>query len=375
MRKITDIDINNKNVIIRFDYNVPIKNGKITDDTRIIKSLKTLNYCIERANRIVILSHLGRIKTEDDIKNNSLKVVCDYLSNLINKPITFCDYNMDSLPNAKIIMMENTRFFDLDNKKESNCDRGLSKYFSSFGEVFINDAFGVSHRENASNVGISKYLPSVNGFLIEEEVNNLNKLFEPDRPFLLIMGGSKVSDKIGVINNLITKVDKLLIGGKMVYTFLKANNYDISSDMYEDEYISYCKELLDNYKDKIVLIEDNYNEKKELIDIKDMTINDKGLDIGIKTVNKFKEEIEKSNTILFNGTLGLCEEGYTFGTIEILKSLNDNKGYIVVAGGDTVSAVNNLLGDNHFILSTGGGASLEYLEGKKLKGIFYEEEE
>ena len=372
MKTLKDININNKNLIIRFDYNVPIKDNKILDDTRIVKSLKTLNYCIEKANRIVILSHIGRIKTEEDKINHTLKPVCDYLSELINKNIAFCDYkNVEQVLNSnKIIMMENTRYFDLDNKKESNCDDELSKYFSSFGEIFINDAFGASHRKAASNVGITKSLQSINGFLIEEEVNNLNRLLDnPKRPYIVIMGGKKVSDKIQVINNLIKKVDKLFIGGAMAFTFLKAKGLDMGSCFVEDDYVEYAKRIMDEYSEKIVLIKDCYNEDKELIDIDKLKRDSNGLEIGTKKIELFKKELEGAKTVFYNGPMGLFEKGYEYGTEELSKILNTLDSYIVIGGGDTVNAVKKYVPNNNFVLSTGGGASLEYLEGKKLPGI------
>ena len=372
MKTIKDIDLNNKKVIIRFDYNVPIQDGVIQDDTRIIKSLKTLNYVLERASKVIILSHLGRIKSEEDKKNNSLKVVCDYLSKLINKDIAFCDYvdEENIINNNDIIMMENTRFFDLDNKKESNNDESLSKYFSSFGDVFINDAFGTCHRSNSSNVGISNYLPSCNGFLVEEEVNNLNKLlYDTDHPYVVIMGGKKVSDKIQVINNLVKKVDKLLIGGAMTFTFLKALGKYVGSSYYEEDELEYAKDLLDNYSDKIVLTTDCYIEDKTIKDIDDFSDNNIGYDIGSNTIDIFKDNLKDAKTVFFNGPMGLFEEGYEYGTKELCNYLNTLDSYIVIGGGDTVSAVNKYVPNNKFIISTGGGASLEYLEGKKLPGI------
>lgn len=376
MRTIKDINIDNKNVIIRFDYNVPIKDGKVLDDTRIVKSLKTLNYCIEKANRIVILSHLGRIKSEEDKKNNSLKPVCDTLSKLINEEVAFCNYEDDIfniINNNKIIMLENTRFFDLDNNKESNCDDSLSKYFSSFGDVFINDAFGTCHRKNASNVGITNYLPSCNGFLVEEETKSLNKLInDPERPFIIIMGGKKVSDKIKVIENLINKCDKLLIGGAMTYTFLKSKGMNIGSSFYEEECLDYSKELLDRNENKIELAVDNFVEKNKNVNILDMSNEYVGKDIGFKTIELFKEEIKKAKTVFFNGPVGLFEDGFDIGTKELLNELNNIYAYVVIGGGDTINAVNKLLPNNNFVLSTGGGASLEYLEGKRLPGIIEE---
>lgn len=378
MKTIHDINIDNKNVIIRFDYNVPISDGKILDDTRIVKSLKTLNYVLKRANKVIILSHLGRIKEKEDVIKNTLKPVCDYLSKLINENIAFCDYKNEKeiIKNNRIIMMENTRIFDLDNKKESSCDIELSKYFASFGDVFINDAFGVSHRENASNVGISKFLPSANGFLIEEEINNLNKIVDsPSRPFVTIMGGAKVSDKIKIIENLLPKVDKLLIGGALSYTFLKAKGYNVGLSLVEDDYINYAKELLSKYEDKILLIQDNYvsvDNNKKLVDINDMKDNYIGYDIGNKTVKIFEDELKCAKTIFFNGALGMFENDYEYGTKEIIKYLNTLDSLIVIGGGDTINAVNKYLDKNNFVISTGGGASLTYLEGKKLPGIVEE---
>lgn len=372
MKLLSSADLNNKRVIIRCDFNVPIKDNKIVDDTRIIKSLKTIKYALERASKVILLSHLGRIKDESDKEKNSLRIVSKRLSELLNEKVEFCTYEEDIkevVNNNKIVLLENTRFFDLDNKKESNCDLELSKYFASFGDIFINDAFGTCHRENASNVGISKYLPSYNGFLVEEEINNLNKLNNPERPFTVIMGGKKVSDKIKVIENLIQKVDKLLIGGAMVYTFLKANNENIGSSFYEEEYIDFAKKMLNEYKDKIVLIKDNFISDKTCKNIKDMKSDDIGLDIGYESVNEFLNIIKNSKTIFFNGSLGLEEEGYNYGTIKVLEGLNKNNGLVIIGGGDTVSSVNKYLKENNFILSTGGGATLEYLEGKKLPGI------
>ena len=370
MKTIKDVDIKDKRVILRLDLNVPIKDGKIEDDTRIINSLKTFNYIEKQAKQIIILSHLGRIKTEEDKNNNSLKIVCDYYSKVINKNISFYDYTNDEVLNDRIVMFENTRFFDLDNEKESKNDSELAKYFASFGDVFVNDAFGCIHRCNASNVGISNYLQSCNGFLVEEEINNLEKIVNnPEHPFYIIMGGKKVSDKIGIINNLIDKCDKLFVGGAMTYTFLKAKNIEVGSSFVEEEYIDMAKELLKKYETKLVLIEDNYIKDKSIKNIDELNKDDIGLDIGPKTVEKFKQELSDSKTIFINGPMGLFEDGYDFGTKELLTYINKLNSYVVVGGGDTVNAVNKYVKDNNFIISTGGGATLEYLEGKKLPGV------
>ena len=375
MKTLKDLNIDNKKVIIRCDLNVPIEDNKITDNTRIIKSLKTINYALERASRVIILSHLGRIKTEEDKAKNSLRIVSEELSKELNQNVYFCTWEEDienAINNNKIVLLENTRYFDLDNKKESNCDLELSKYLSSFGDVFINDAFGTAHRENASNVGISKYLDSCNGFLIEEEINNLKKLDNPERPFTVIVGDKKVSDKIKLIEKLITKVDYLLVGGAMVYTFLKSEGKEIGNSFLEEDYIDYCSKLLSEYKDKIILIEDNFIDINKCIDIDNMSSDSVGYDIGIKSVERFKEIINKSNTIFFNGSLGFVEGGYTYGTKNILEALNKDNKLVVIGGGDTVSACNELLSNNNFVISTGGGASLEYLQGNKLPGIIEE---
>ena len=375
MKTLRDLNIDNKKVIIRCDLNVPIEDNKITDNTRIVKSLKTINYAINNGAKVILMSHLGRIKTPEDKAKNSLRIVSTELSRLLGQNVYFCTWEEDinkAINDNKIVLLENTRYFDLDNKKESNCDEELSKYFASFGDVFVNDAFGTAHRENASNVGISKYLDSCNGFLIEEEVNNLKKLDNPERPFTVIMGGKKVSDKIKLISNLINKVDYLLVGGAMVYTFLKAEGKEIGASFLEEDYIDYCKELLSNNRDKIVLISDNFIELDKCINIEDMSKEDIGFDIGIESVKTFSEVISKSKTIFFNGSLGFVEGGYTYGTKNILEALNKDNKLVVIGGGDTVSACNELLSDNNFIISTGGGASLEYLQGNKLPGIFEE---
>lgn len=378
---INDIDIKDKRVIIRCDFNVPIKDNKILDDTRIKESLKTINFVKEKASKVILLSHLGRIKSEDDKKNNSLKVVCDYLSKLINEKIEFCTYQdniEEKIQNNKIVMLENTRFFDVDNNKESNADEDLSKYFSSFGDIFINDAFGTCHRNNASNVGISKYLQSVNGFLVDKEINMLNKIKNnPERPFIVIMGGAKISDKIPLIESLINKVDKLIISGGMAFTFLKVQNYNIGKSIIDDNSIEFCKKLLSNYSDKIILPNDVYtgleftnDTKKVLKKIDEIDDNEIGLDIGPSTIENYKNILKGSKTIFVNGPVGAFElDNFSYGTKELFNILEKSDAYVVIGGGDSANAVKEL-GFNFENVSTGGGASLEYIEGKKLPGIF-----
>lgn len=375
MKNINEAYLKDKNVILRCDLNVPIKDNKILDDTRIVKSLKTINYILKYANKIIILSHLGRIKNEKDKKNNSLFIVKERLEKLLDKNIGFYDYTSKTKKelNNKIVLFENTRFFDLDNKKESNCSKELSKYFSSFGDIFINDAFGTTHRKNASNYGITKYLPSYKGYLIMEEEQKLKELlYNVNKPFIVILGGKKVEDKIGLINNLIKRVDKFIITGAMSFTFLKAQGYNVGRSIVDESNIRYAKRLLKKYKDKIILIEDcivsnNSQSIKELRNINEIKDDEIGFDVGPKTIDIYKEILKDANTIFFNGPLGLFEnKEFETGTKELinyLKTLNSN---IIIGGGDTINAAKKY-GLKNAYLSTGGGATLQYLEKGKLK--------
>lgn len=375
MKRLEDMNIEGKRVVIRCDYNVPIEDGVIKDDTRIVKSLKTINYCIEHASKVVILSHLGRIKTPEDLKENSLKVVCDRLSELLNKEVKFVTYEDDvekEVNSNNLVMLENVRYFDLDNKKESNEDPELSKYFASFGDIFINEGFGVSHRECSSLTGISKVLPSCNGFLVCEEVDNLSKLLNGyDAPYTVCMGGKKVSDKIELIDSLIDKCDYMLISGLMVYTFLGSMGYKTGKAFTEVESYEYCKNLLEKYPEKIVLIKDAYvrNNGKQYRLINEIDDNDECLDIGPETIELFKSYLEKSKTIFINGPVGLFEDPeYEYGSkslCEILKNL-DSK--IYAGGGETTYMFNKYGVDNAF-KSTGGGATLTFLSSGTLIGI------
>ncbi len=382
MRTIKDLDINNKKVIIRCDLNVPIKNGQISDDNRIIKSIPTIEYALEYADKVIILSHLGRVKTKEDMVKNSLKIVCDRLSELLGEDIKFCSYEdniIETINNNKIVMLENTRYFDIEGKKESNNDEQLSKYFASFADVFINDAFGVCHREAASTTGISKILDSAVGFLVEEEVNKLSELFKPEKPFTLILGGSKVSDKIGIISNLIDKVDNMVIVGAMAFTFLKAKGINIGKSICDNDNIEYCKQLLDKYNDKIILPIDVYlsdnieSSNKILVDVNNINDNMMGLDIGPKSIKNIYEKIKSSKTIFLNGPAGAFEnDTFSYGTKELLKVLDNINAKVIVGGGDSASAaIKYGYKDKFYHISTGGGASLEFLEGKVLDGLKY----
>ena len=379
MKTLKNINLDNKKVLIRCDLNVPIKDGIILDDNRIKESIKTIKYVLERASNVIIISHLGRIKTKEDLENNSLKIVCDRLSSLLNTDVKFVTYEEDinkAILENKIVMLENTRAFDLDNNKESDSDEELSKYYASLCDVFVNDAFGVLHRDCASN-NVSKYKESAIGFLVENEINKLSELFNPDRPFTIILGGSKVSDKIGLITNLIDKCDNFVIVGAMAFTFLKAKGYNIGNSLCDSDNIDYCKDILSKYSDKIILPLDVY--ESDNIDSKDKTLVDidnitkVGLDIGPKTIEFIKEKISSSKVVFVNGPAGAFEnETFAYGTKELFTMLSNMEAKVIIGGGDSANAAINLVGkDKFYHISTGGGASLEFLEGKELPGLKY----
>ncbi len=384
-KTIRDFNIENKKVIIRCDFNVPIKEGIIKDDTRIKKSIPTIRYALDHNAKIILMSHLGRIKSEQDKTKNNLEIVTDRLSELLNQKISFInetrgeelENSISKMKNKDIILIQNTRYEDLNEKKESSCNMDLAKYWASLGDIFINDAFGTLHRSHASNVGISTYLPSGIGLLVEQELNALSYLFDPERPFIIILGGAKVSDKIGLIENLITKCDKLLIGGGMAFTFLKAENYNIGNSLFDEESLDFCKKILKKYPSKIVLPVDivcnnKYEDTKGSIkDITELTSEEMGLDIGPNTINIFKNNLKEAKTVLWNGPLGVYEfKNYVKGTNSILNYLTTLNTKTVIGGGDTVAAVTSChVTDKLYHISTGGGATLEYLEGKDLPGL------
>ena len=385
-KRISDLDIDNKSVIIRCDLNVPIKEGVIQDDTRIRASLKTINYCLDRGAKVIILSHLGKVKTEEDRKSKSLYPVSIRLSELLGRKVKF-SFDTRSvkltemarkLKKGEVLLIENTRFEDLEGKKESNCDLELARYWASLGEVIVNDAYGTCHRSHASNVGICKYLPSCLGFLVIEEIDKLEGILNDEtHPFIVIMGGAKVSDKIKVIDNLIKKCDKLLIGGGMTYTFWCAMGYKIGKSIVDDDSIDYCKGLLEEYKDKIVLPIDSLvsesldSDRVVSKDREEIEDQDICLDIGPKTRELFEKELDGCKRVIMNGPMGMFEKPlYQEGTLEVLRILKDKVSKVLIGGGDTVSATNKLGFTNSFYhVSTGGGATLEYLEGKELPGI------
>lgn len=384
MKTIKSMNIENKKVIIRCDFNVPIKNGKIVDDTRIISSLETINYCLEKKAKVILLSHLGRIKEEADLAKNNLAPVAVRLSELLNKQVKFIPKTRgEEVENAiadmkpqDVVLIQNTRYEDLDGKKESSNDEQLGKYWASLGEVFINDAFGTAHRAHASNVGIASHLPAAPGFLIERELNALNSLNDPEHPFIVILGGAKVADKIGVIANLVKKADKIMIGGGMAFTFLKAEGYETGTSLIDKENLDFCINILRDYSDKIVLPVDvavttefTENEEYKVKDVNDISDNEMGLDIGPKTVELFEKYLQEAKMVIWNGPLGVYEfNKYKIGTDKILQYLTANNIKTILGGGDIVAAATNYK-DKVYHASTGGGATLEYLEGKTLPGI------
>ena len=386
MKTIKDYDLNGKRVIIRCDFNVPMKDNTITDDTRILASLKTINYAIDNNAKIILLSHLGKVKSEEDKKNNSLYSVYLKLKELLKTNVYFCEEThgdkltnmVNNLKDREVLLVQNTRYEDIDSKKESSCDLKLSKYWASLGDIFINDAYGTLHRNHASNVGIGKILPNGIGFLVEEEVNKIDSFLEDtSRPFIVIMGGKKVSDKIKVIDNLIKKCDKLLIGGAMSFTFLHVLGYNVNMEYVDNDSISYVKGLLDKYKDKIVLpvdfmvsssLEDVNSVNKSLDELE---LTDNGYDIGNESIKLFKDSLSGSARVLINGPVGVFENKlYEKGTKEIYQYLKDNNIKVLIGGGDSAASVNKLGFANTFYhVSTGGGATLEYLEGNGLPGL------
>lgn len=378
MKNIKDINVTDKKVILRADLNVSIKDNIITSDSRIKASLKTINYLIDNNSKIILMSHLGKIKTEEDLNNNSLLIVYNRLKELLpNINIYFSsattgeelETKINNLKNKEILLIENTRYEDLNNNKESNNNLELAKYWASLGDVFIDDAFGLTHRKHASNFGIKKYLPSAYGLLIEEELNKLNILLNPVNPYVVIMGGAKVEDKSSLINKLITKCDYLLLGGGIANTFL-AVNYEVGSSLISEDYIQEAKDILIKYPNKIIMPVDVIVENNKVIntkDVKDVIKEDIIYDIGPKTINLYKDYINKAETIFMNGTAGLYENhNFELGTKSLLEICVSSKGKTIIGGGDALTSAEYFNIKDFYHLSTGGGATLNYISSEKL---------
>ena len=374
MQSIKGIDVTGKRVIVRVDYNVPITDGKIDDDTKILASLKTINYLLDKKAKIILLSHLGRIKSQADKESHSLEIVAKHLSTFVSCGIYFIPFTrgeivnktIENMNNGEIVILENTRFEDYPKSLESSCDEALSKYWASLGDIFVLDAFGSAHRCHASTYGISKYLPSYSGFLVDNEVSMLDKAIHQRKT--LILGVAKVDDKIGVIDNLINTSDNILLGGAMCFTFLKASGVNVGESIVSDDKIRYAKSLLDTHGNKIILPIDVVTNDG----VKDVTnIGNSGIgyDIGPKTINKYKELLINSKLILWNGPLGMFEDPkYEDGTKKVMQFIYNQSIPTILAGGDIISASHKFK-YNFTYLSTGGGATLEYLEGKRFKTL------
>jgi len=386
---VSDLDLKGKKVLIRVDFNVPIVADQITDDNRIKAALPTIEYVINEGGKAILFSHLGRVKTAEDKENNSLYIVKTRLAELLNKDVIFVpetrgkllETEINHLQNGDVLLVENTRFEDVDGKKESKNDQELGKYWASLGDLFVNDAFGTAHRSHASNVGIASNIGScAAGFLLAKEIDFIGgAISNLKRPLVAVLGGAKVSDKISVIENLLKLADQIIIGGGMAYTFLKALGHDVGGSLVELDKCDLALELLKQGKDKIVLPID-FAFTKEFKDLEPAhygTIDtikegEMSLDIGPKSIAHFTKILKEAKTIIWDGPMGVFEfEHYNLGTKGILKALAENKEAItIIGGGDSASAAINFGYQDAFShISTGGGASLEYLEGKKLPGI------
>ncbi|MCL5457854.1 phosphoglycerate kinase [Loigolactobacillus coryniformis] len=392
---VSDLDVKDKKVLIRVDFNVPIKGGVIGDDNRIVAALPTIKYVVENGGKAILLSHLGRIKSDEDKKELSLQPVATRLAELLNQPVTFVPVNegkkledaVNAMTAGQVLVMENTRFQDIDNdfgKRESKNDPKLGEYWASLGDVFVNDAFGTAHRAHASNVGIATAMKAKGqkvaaGFLMEKEIKFLGDAVDnPKHPFVAILGGAKVSDKIGVIDHLLSKADKVIVGGGMTYTFYAAKGLSIGKSLVETDKIDLAKQIIDKAGDKLVLPVDNIVAEEFNNDVPSKDVEGNipdgymALDIGEKSIAEFKDVLKDAKTVVWNGPMGVFEmSNYAKGTLEIGKFLGTlTDATTIVGGGDSTAAVKQLgVGDQLTHISTGGGASLEYLEGKELPGI------
>jgi phosphoglycerate kinase len=381
-KMVTDLDVRGKKVLVRVDFNVPISDGKVGDDTRIQAALPTIKYLLENNAAVILCSHLGRPKGE--VKPElSLKPVAEYLGTLIDAPVKFAEDCIGekaekaaaALEPGQVLVLENTRF----HAGEKKNDPDMAKQLASLAELFINDAFGTAHRAHASNTGVADYLPAAAGFLLEKEIKYLgNAIADPERPFVAILGGAKVSDKIGVIENLLEKADRILIGGGMANTLFKAQGYEMADSLVEDDVIDVAKTLLDKAGGKLVLpvdvvIADAFEADADdkVMDVGDVPAGWRILDIGPRTVKAFEDIIERAGTVVWNGPMGVFEfDKFARGTFDIAETMAKSKAVGIVGGGDSASAMRKAgLEDKITHISTGGGASLEMLEGKTLPGL------
>lgn len=393
MAKLTvkDVELKGKKVLVRVDFNVPLKDGVITNDNRISAALPTIKYILEHGGRAILFSHLGRVKEEADKEGKSLAPVAADLAKKLGQDVAFLpgvtrgaelEAAINNLKDGEVLLVENTRFEDVDGKKESKNDPELGKYWASLGDgIFVNDAFGTAHRAHASNVGISANVEkAVAGFLLENEIAYIKEAVEnPVRPFVAILGGSKVSDKIGVIENLLEKADKVLIGGGMTYTFYKAQGIEIGNSLVEEDKLDIAKALLEKSNCKLILPVDSkeanaFADYTEVKDTEGEAVDPGflGLDIGPKSIAKFDQELTGAKTVVWNGPMGVFENpDFQAGTIGVMDAIVKQPGVkSIIGGGDSAAAAINLgRADKFSWISTGGGASMELLEGKVLPGL------
>ncbi|AUA18180.1 TPA: phosphoglycerate kinase [Streptococcus suis] len=393
MAKLTvkDVELKGKKVLVRVDFNVPLKDGVITNDNRITAALPTIKYILEQGGRAILFSHLGRVKEEADKEGKSLAPVAADLAAKLGQDVAFVagatrgaelEAAINALEDGQVLLVENTRFEDVDGKKESKNDEELGKYWASLGDgIFVNDAFGTAHRSHASNVGISANVEkAVAGFLLENEIAYIQEAVEtPERPFVAILGGSKVSDKIGVIENLLEKADKVLIGGGMTYTFYKAQGIEIGNSLVEEDKLDVAKALLEKANGKLILPVDSKEANAfagytEVRDTEGEAVSEGflGLDIGPKSIAKFDEALTGAKTVVWNGPMGVFENpDFQAGTIGVMDAIVKQPGVkSIIGGGDSAAAAINLgRADKFSWISTGGGASMELLEGKVLPGL------
>ena len=393
MAKLTvkDVDLKGKKVLVRVDFNVPVKDGVITNDNRITAALPTIKYILEQGGRAILFSHLGRVKEEADKEGKSLAPVAADLAAKLGQDVKFIpgvtrgaelEASVNALEDGQVLLVENTRFEDVDGKKESKNDPELGKYWASLGDgIFVNDAFGTAHRAHASNVGISANVDkAVAGFLLENEIAYIKEAVEtPERPFVAILGGSKVSDKIGVIENLLAKADKVLIGGGMTYTFYKAQGIEIGNSLVEEDKLDVAKALLEKSNGKLILPVDSkeanaFADYTEVKDTEGEAVDPGflGLDIGPKSIAEFDKALTGAKTVVWNGPMGVFENpDFQAGTIGVMDAIVKQPGVkSIIGGGDSAAAAINLgRADKFSWISTGGGASMELLEGKELPGL------
>lgn len=384
-KTMSDVEVKGKRVFVRVDFNVPMEDGKITDDTRIRAALPTIKHLVDEDAKVILASHLGRPKGEV-VEDMRLTAVGNRLAELLGKPVLKLDESVGetvktavhNMNDGDVVLLENVRF----HKGEEKNDAELAKQFAELAEIYVNDAFGAAHRAHASTAGIAEYLPAVSGFLLQKELDVLGKaLSDPERPFTAIIGGAKVKDKIGVIDHLLDKVDNLIIGGGLAYTFVKAQGHEIGNSLVEEDKIELAKEFMQKAKDKgvnflmpvdaVVASEFSKDADSKVVDIDAIPADWMGLDIGPKTVALYADTIKNSKLIIWNGPMGVFEmEKFADGTKGVAEAMAETAGYTIIGGGDSAAAVEKFhVADKMDHISTGGGASLEFMEGKELPGV------